>query len=237
MVLNALRLPEVSVVIPAKNEEGCIGKVIEDLLKEGVGEIIVVDGNSQDKTAEIAKKLGAKVVAQGGVGYGDAFLTGANISKGDIVVCVDGDGSYNPKDIHRLVAQLGKGYDVSFASRYHPGGGSEDDTIIRYLGNKFFTWICNTLFGVRLSDVLFFYFAIKKEHFKNLTFKSNGFELSIEFPIRVHQSNLKYVEIPSLETKRIAGKSKVNAFSDGLIILFFLLKELPSKNNKKCPAS
>jgi glycosyltransferase involved in cell wall biosynthesis len=221
----------ISVIIPTLNEVGCLRKVIEEI-PEIVTEIIVVDGGSTDGTIELAKSLGVKVVIQEKKGLGDALMLGIKSSHEDIVVLLDGDGSFNPYDIKGLVNLIQQGNEVVFGTRYHPDSGSQDDTPIRYLGNQFFTGLIRLIYKVNLSDSLFMYVAAKKIALETLNLKFPGFEFCIEFPIKVHLSGLSYTEMPSFERKRIAGKSKVNAFIHGLIILWTLIKLIPSLKDK-----
>jgi len=87
------------------------------------------------------------------------------------------------------------------------------------LGNKIFTFLLRTLFGVRLTDSLFFYALGSKQAFEALDLKCTDFSLCIEVPVKVHKMGYRYTEIPSRERPRIAGKSKVNAVLDGIRIL------------------
>jgi len=154
-------------------------------------------------------------------------MLGIKASQGEIVVLLDGDGSFNSNDIPGLVNLIKKGNDVVFGTRYHPNSGSQDDTIIRYIGNQFFTGLMRLIFKVNLSDSLFMYVVAKKSALETLNLQYPGFEFCIEFPIKVHLSGLTYTEMPSFERKRIAGKSKVNAFIHGFIILWTLIKLIP----------
>jgi len=216
----------ISVIIPTLNEAGCLKKVIEEI-PDIVSEIIVVDGGSTDGTVEIARKLGVKVILQEGKGLGDALMLGIRSSCEETVVLLDGDGSFNPKDIKELVKKINEGNDVVFGTRYHKNSGSSDDTLIRYIGNQFFTSLIRLIFGVNLTDSLFMYVAAKREALNKLELKYPGFEFCIEFPIKVHLRELRYSEIPSFERKRFAGKSKVNALIHGIIILWSLIKLIP----------
>jgi len=139
---------------------------------------------------------------------------------------MDADGSYNPLALKEMLKEINNGYDVVFGSRYLPNSGSDDDTFVRYIGNKLFTLFMQKLFKVKLTDALFLYILAKKEVFDRIDMESTHFEWCIEFPIKVHRAEIKYKEIPVKERKRIAGKSKVNAFSDGFKILYGLLKQL-----------
>ncbi|MGE0631965.1 MAG: glycosyltransferase family 2 protein [Pseudobdellovibrionaceae bacterium] len=215
---------KISVIIPARNEAECLPAVLAELPKDIIHEIIVVDGHSSDGTADVVRKLGYKCVPQVGMGYGMAVETGLKHVSGDYVTFLDADGSYDPAALPILSALLDKGNDVAFCSRYLPESGSDDDTWIRSLGNWGFTLMMRVLFGVRLTDSLFLYMMAKRDVFGQFEMESKYFEWCIEFPIRVHRAKMKYAEIPSRERPRIAGESKVNAFIDGLKILWILFK-------------
>ena len=214
-----------TVIIPALNEAECIADVITELRTQPeVDEILVVDGHSTDGTADIVRRLGVRVALQEGRGYGMAMQTGLKQARGEVIIPLDADGSYDPKDIRRLLACIANGYDVAFASRYLPQSGSHDDTPIRYVGNKMFTFLLRLVHGVNISDSLFLYVAARKTVFEQLNLNSAGFEYCIEFPIKVRRAGLSYTEVPSFERKRIAGDSKVNAMWDGLRILGYMLR-------------
>lgn len=214
----------ISIIIPAKNESESLPEMLAEIPKDLVHEIIVVDGHSTDGTEDVVKKLGHRVVQQDGDGYGMAVNTGLNMATGELITFMDADGSYDPMALRPLMREIDQGYDVVFCSRYLPEAGSDDDTAIRYMGNKLFTWLLRKLHGVQITDALFLYILAKKEIFANINMTSKSFDWCIEFPVRVHQAGLKYKEIPSRERKRIAGQSKVNAFSDGLNILMAMLR-------------
>lgn len=215
---------KVTVQIPTLNEAKSLPKVITQIPKDIVDEILVIDGHSTDKTVEIAKSLGCRVLTQPGKGYGDAMRFGFRQARGDIIISLDADGSPNPQDIPKLIAKTREGYDLVLGSRYLPGSGTEDDTFIRSIGNKLFTFLTNLLHGTKLSDSLYLFAAMKKEMLLNLDLKSNDYALCIEIPVRAYKAGYKIAEVPSLERKRIADESRVNAFRDGLKILWALLK-------------
>ena len=131
---------------------------------------------------------------------------------------MDGDGSYNPKALIEM-RNLIDFNDAVFCSRYKDGAKSPDDTPIRALGNKIFTLIVKALFGPKISDSLFFYPMFKKTILNNFNLDSDDFTLCLELPVKVHQMDLKYVEILSEERERYAGVTKVNALTDGFKIL------------------
>ena len=112
--------------------------------------------------------------------------------------------------------------DFVFTTRYEKPGGSEDDTIITFIGNKFFK-IRNLLFSLKISDILYTYLMGNTDSFKNLKIKSNDFRFCVEH-LKMQLNDMKYESIPSYELKRIAGNKKVNAFKDGFLILTEMLK-------------
>ncbi len=215
---------KVSLIIPTMNESGAIRGVLNNIPRDIVDEVIIVDGYSTDGTVEIANQLGYKVIFQEGKGYGNAVKTGVKYASGDVVVLIDADEGYNLSDIPKLIGRLNEGYDIAYGSRYLPESGNDDDTWITFIGNKLFTFLLNKVQHVRLSDALFLYIAARKEVFDKINMKSTNFEYCIEFPIRAHKAGFRHCEIPSRENKRLTGKSKVNAFYDGLRILWAVLK-------------
>src|SRR2546425_2367031 len=109
---------KISVVIPCYNEEQGVREVIRRM-PPAVDEIVVVDNNCTDRTAEVARSLGAKVVTERTPGYGAAYKAGLKAASGHIVVTLDGDGSYPPEEIPRLVSSLeDRGWDFLSASRF-----------------------------------------------------------------------------------------------------------------------
>jgi len=215
----------VSVVIPARNERDSLPDVLKELSTRPLHEVLVVDGHSTDGTPDIVRAAGCRVVTQQGRGYGAGVMTGMKLADGDLVTFMDADGSYDPEAIPRMQALIeNEGYDIVFCSRYLPESGSDDDTFIRLTGNKIFTTLMRVMFGVRLSDALFFYALARKEIYTSIKWQCTDFALCVEIPIKVHQRGYRYTEIPSRERPRIGGDSKVNAFTDGLSILWAMIK-------------
>ncbi len=210
---------KISLIIPARNENEALPHMLEGLPRDLTHEIIVVDGHSDDGTPVLARKSGCKVVTQEGRGYGMGVISGIKAAEGDLLCFMDADGSYDPEALPRLIELIDQGYDMAFCSRYLPGAGSDDDTFIRKLGNKFFTVLGRVMFKIELTDSLFFYALGKKEVFEALGLTARGFAICIEIPVKVHKAGYKYTEIPSRERPRFAGRSKVNAVWDGLLIL------------------
>jgi len=216
--------PRVSVAIPARNEAESIPAMLAELSGYAVHEILVVDGHSTDGTPDIVRELGHKVIAQRGRGYGMGVISGIQSVDGDAVTFMDADGSYDPEALSRMAGLMEAGYDAVFCSRYLPESGSDDDTPIRLLGNWFFTRLARWMFGVRLTDILFFYALIKTDVLRKLDLECQDFSLCVEVPIKLHRAGYRYTEIPSHERPRIGGVSKVNAVTDGLRILAAMIR-------------
>jgi len=214
---------KVTLQIPTLNEAESLPRVLEQVPRQAVDEILVVDGHSSDKTREIAESLGCRVILQPDKGYGNAMKFGFSKAIGDIIISMDADGSPNPQEIPKLLAKINQGYDLVLGSRYLPGGGSQDDTFIRRFGNKIFTWFTNLRHGSNFSDSLYLFAAMKKEMLLNLDLKSEDFALCIEILVKAHKQRYKIGEVPCFERARFASDSRVNALIDGIKILWQLL--------------
>jgi len=218
-----------TLIIPTKNEAGAIGKVLQEIPKKSVQEIIVVDGHSQDNTqTEIRANLRKgkdKLIIQKSTGYGGAFLEGFKQATGEIIIMMDADGSHNPEDIPFLIQKIKGGYEYVMASRYTTGAKSYDDTFIRWFGNQLFTLLTNIVHGTHVTDSLYLYTAITRAGLKKLQLHSPGFEFCTEILVKAHNAGLRFAEIPAIERKRYHGNSKVSALIDGLKIMKMIFKQ------------
>jgi len=215
-------MKNLTLIIPAKKEAESLPQVLQGI-KNVDCKIIVILESSDIETIESIKDFDRKIVYQSNKGYGDALIQGINNVQTDYLCIYNADGSFDPKYLNNMLS-LCKNQDFVFASRYLKEAGSEDDTIITKVGNIFFTTLGNLLFSLKLSDILFTYVLGKTKSFKLLNLKSKDFRLCVEIPISAKRMNFSYVDIPSYERKRIAGKKKVNEFRDGFKILFYMIK-------------
>ena len=114
--------------------------------------------------------------------------------------------------------------DAIFATRYLKNGSSEDDTIITFLGNKFFSLIGKIFFNLPINDILYTYVIGDTQKILSLNLKQKDFTLCVELPIKAKKNSLKISDIPSNEKSRIGGIKKVNEIKDGFLILIQMIK-------------
>ena len=213
-----------TLVIPAKKEKDSLPQVLEELNKYEFKKIVVVD-KSDIETIESIKKFECEIIFQDGKGYGDALIKGINNVKTEYFVIFNADGSFNPGEIIGMLNKTSKNsLDFLFASRYEKDAGSDDDTIITFIGNKIFTFLGNFLFKLNISDILYTFVIGSTLKAQKLNLKNKDFTFCVELPIKAKKSNYKIDKINSYERKRIAGKKKVNAFKDGLLILISMIR-------------
>jgi Glycosyl transferase family 2 len=216
----------VSVIIPTLNEAENLPHVFA-ALPDWVSEIVIVDGRSTDDTVEVARRLrpDARILVQKGRGKGDALLAGFGASTGDIIVAMDADGSLDGGEIIRFVAALVAGADFVKGSRFACGGGSDDLTRSRRLGNKFLGALVNRLFGTNYSDLCYGYNAFWARHLDTLALDCSGFEVETLMNIRAAMAGLCVHEVPSFEHRRVYGVSNLHIVLDGWRIAKVIVRE------------
>lgn len=226
----------VSLVIPMMNEARNLPHVASQIPTHMVDEIIVVDGHSVDDSVAIAKRLwpGAIHVTQTRRGKGNALVCGFEKATGDILVMIDADGSTDPQEIPKFVAAVTAGADIAKGSRSIKGGGSEDITRLRSLGNKGLTRLVNLLFVTDFTDLCYGYNAFTKSAVSKLGLpdpmgyeaqRGDGFEIETLINLRAAAAGLNIVEVASYESNRLHGVSNLDVIGDGLRILRTILSE------------
>lgn len=213
-----------SIVIPTLNEEENL-KILLGQIDTKNYELIVVDGNSTDKTVEIARNFGARVLHTD-KGKGAALRKGISSAKNDVIITMDADLSHRISELRLLIEAIKSGYDICMGSRFIMGGGTDDMPFIRKIGNKFFVWLVNSIWGTNYSDLCYGYRSFRKDVIKNLRLESDGFGIETEISIKAAKKKLKVIEIPSYEKKRIHGEGKLRSINDGWLILKRIIKEI-----------
>jgi glycosyltransferase involved in cell wall biosynthesis len=216
-------MDSISIILPALNEGGIVGKTIKEIPLEKLRalglepEVIVVDNGSEDKTAEEAKDAGAKVVFEKEKGYGAAYLRGFQEAKGDIIVIADADGTYPLEIIPEFITPLIYGKkDFVIGSRLRgkifPGAMS---FLHRYIGNPLLTFLLNLFFNIGVSDVHCGMRAFTREALQRMNLKTKGMEFASEMIIEAKRKNLRVTEIPIEYRRRGGGMKKLSSFKDG----------------------
>ena len=216
-------MKNLTLIIPAKNEEDSLPQVLEEIKNYDCDKIVILE-ESDLKTIDSIKNFNCKLIYQTGRGYGNALIEGLNNVKTEYTCIFNADGSFNPKYLKDMLDLCKDNRDFVFASRYMNGGGSDDDTLLTKIGNFIFSTIGNIFFSLKLSDILYTYLIGKTESFKKLDLKSNDFCLCVEMPIKAKRLKMNIIDTPSYERKRIAGEKKVSEFKDGLKILSYMIK-------------
>ena len=223
---------KLSLIIPSKNEVESLGAVLEEIKNNKfIDEIIVIVDNKNDNSIPIIKNYNCKLIVQEKKGYGAAIIEGFRVAKNKFGCIYNADYSFDPTYFSKLT-ELTKEYDFIFGSRYKGSGGSEDDTIVTFIGNKIFTFITRYILRIKLSDILFTYVVCNVEKFNILKLKNNDFKFCIELPVKLKKNNFTYTDLEMFERKRFDGKKKVNVIKDGFLISLEIIKSFIILNFK-----
>ncbi|MDI6885698.1 MAG: S-layer glycoprotein N-glycosyltransferase AglJ [archaeon] len=212
-------MKEVCILIPTLNEEESIGGIIKGFKDNGFGNILVIDGNSTDSTREIAKREGARVEVQRGKGKGTAVRQALELIEEEIIVIIDGDGTYSPSEVRTLLAPiLNNEAEHVIGNRFGFRGAFS-------LSHRVGNWILNKVFGlgygVKLNDILSGYRALTKDCLREMNLKKEGFEIETEMAVESVKRGIRIREVP-IRYERRKGVSKLNFIRDGVRILYTL---------------
>lgn len=206
----------VSLVIPAYNEEETIRQVVEEFQKEPhLDEIVVVDNNCKDRTAEFAAAAGARVVAEQKPGYGSALMAGMTAAKGDLLVLVEADGSFRARDVVKLLVYLDDADMVmgTRTTRQMVEQGANMRFLLRW-GNVFMAKFLQLCWlrpaEPRFTDVGCTYRALSRQTFDKIKprLSAAGPNFSPEMMCAALQERCRVIEIPVTYSKRLGGESK-----------------------------
>ncbi len=212
----------IKVVIPARNEQEALGKVLMEI-PELVSAVIVADNGSTDKTAEIARKHGAQVVSVPEPGYGRACLAGiAQAGDCDIIVFLDGDASDYPAQMTELVAPILAGEaDLVIGSRVRGQREKGSLTPQQRFGNALACQLMRLFWGSRFTDLGPFR-AIRKTALTQLDMEAPTFGWTVEMQARALKQKLRCAEVP-VDYRRRIGKSKISGTVRGVILAGFYI--------------
>ena len=214
--MSPLARLSVTVIIPAVDEEAAIGHVLAEIPKF-VSEVIVVDNGSRDRTAEVARAEGARVVSESRRGYGQACLTGIAAARGaDVIAFLDGDHSDYPGQLVDVLAPILAGEaDMVIGSRQLGRRAQGAHPAHAVLGTRFCVGLMNLLFHTRATDLGPFR-AITTEALKRLGMRDRSFGWTVEMQVKAALCGLRVVEVPVDYRPRI-GQSKVSGTLSGTV--------------------
>ncbi len=218
-------MENLTLVIPAKFESTTLPIVLKEIkdLNLNCKKIVVVPKYDLG-TQKVLENTDCEVLIQKGEGFGNALIEGLNYSSTDYSCIFNADGSFDPKYLKDMLSKNKGDYEFVFSTRYKKPGGSDDDTILTFFGNYFFTFLCKILFRLNISDVLYTYVMGKTSAFKDLALSYNDFSFCVELPAKAKFKSFRVFDFPSYERPRISGKKKVNELKDGFLILISILK-------------
>ena len=215
---------DLTLIIPAKNESESLPEVISELEKFNLNLNVVLHESDID-TIKSIEKSNVKIVYQKNFGYGDALIEGIKNCKTEYFCIFNADGSFRPEEIEAMKKSIDQNnLDFVFGSRYQSNSGSEDDTMVTLVGNYFFTFLGNLMFRLNITDILYTFVLGKTELAKKLDLSQKDFTICVELPIKAKKNDMRIGSSSCYERKRIAGKKKVKAFKDGLLILIHMFR-------------
>jgi len=211
-------------------EEAIVGVIMrcKEALKDHDYEMIVVD-KSIDKTPELARNAEANVIGQTGSGVGQALIQGFSLAKGKIVLFLDGDGTYQPEDIPRLLEPILKDEADLVNGNRMTNIERGAMTATNYLGNKILTWVGNMLFNTKVKDSQSGMKAFRKELLDKMILWESGFAICSEILAEAAKLGARIAEIPVTYKKRV-GKTKLNPVKAGGSIVLACIKLLREHN-------
>jgi hypothetical protein len=224
---------DVSVVIPCLDEEEGIVQVVAAaraaLDAAGVvGEVVVVDNASEDRSAELARTAGARVVLEPRRGYGSAYLAGLAAARGEYIVMTDADGTYPIELLGTFVDRLRNGADMVVGNRFegtiHAGAMPWAN---RYIGNPILSGMLNLFFRSGISDAHCGLRAVRRDALDQLKLSATGMEFASEMVIKAGKRRLRVEEIP-IEYRPRIGESKLSRVGDAWRHVRFMLVHSPT---------
>ena len=200
-------MQNLTLVIPAKFESTTLPIVLKEIKELNLNcKKIVVVPKYDNETQKVLKDSDCEVVIQNGEGFGNALIEGLNRSSTEYSCIFNADGSFDPKYLNEMLSKNKDNYEFVFSTRYKKPGGSDDDTILTYIGNYFFTFLCKILFRLNISDVLYTYVMGKTNAFKDLDLNYNDFTFCIELSVKTKLKSFRVLDFPSYERPELVEK-------------------------------
>ncbi|UCD92612.1 MAG: glycosyltransferase family 2 protein [Methanobacteriota archaeon] len=224
-----MEVPKVSVIIPTMNEEEAIGKVLDDvhaaMSKAAVPyEILIVDTNSKDRTVEIAKEKGARVIDEPRRGYGRAYKTGFKNAKGDYITTLDADCTYPADDIPKFL-RMTEEQDLDFITGDRLTLLTKESMSTMH---RMGIWILSTtarlLFSVKIVDSQSGMWFFRRSILPKLNLTHDGMPLSEEIKLEATMRGFRVREVPIIYSPR-KGEAKIRSWADAWLNFRFLFRK------------
>jgi len=226
-----LTIKDVCVLVPTLNEEDAIAEVIGEFRAMGFENILVIDGHSSDRTVELAKEAGARVVVQSGKGKGQALKEAFDLIESEYIVMIDGDGTYLPSEVHLLLDPVLAGRaDHAMGNRF---GNLQKGALTRLnsAGNRLINFFFRLIYGVPLNDILTGYRAFTRDGVGRLDLTMTGFEIETEMTVDSVKKGLAIAEVPITYRARSRGtQTKLNPIMDGARIIATIYRMAKTHN-------
>ena len=211
----------VTAIVPARDEAPCIAAVVHGLLAlrtlQGAPllmEVVVADNGSSDDTASVAREAGARVIHVAQPGYGRACWEAVRVSRGSVLLFVDGDGAADPSDAPALLGALDSGASMAIGVRHAPDAGAM--TFTQRFGNALACFLMRCLWRMPVAD-LGPHRAIRREAFDALDLRDRSFGWTVEMQVRAHVLGLRVAHVPVRWHARTGGVSKISGTLHGVV--------------------
>ena len=211
-----------SIIIPARNEARTIGDLLQSLTKTHPdAEIIVVNDGSEDDTAQISSRSGARVISfPYAMGNGAAVKAGAREAAGDIFIFMDADGQHQPEEIDKLLKVMDEGYDMVIGARCIKSHASK----ARYLANMFYNWFASWVSGHRVQDLTSGFRAVRSDKFMEFLYMlPNGFSYPTTITMAMFRAGYRIAYVP-VDVGMREGRSHIRPLVDGIRFLLIIFK-------------
>ena len=227
-----------TLLIPTLNEINGMKAIMPQIHREWCDQILILDGNSTDGTAEWARENGYEVYVQKQPGIRQAYMEVWPLIRGDVVITFSPDGNSVAELIPALIQKMREGYDMVIVSRYLPPAKSQDDSWLTGFGNWMFTTAINVLHGGHLTDAMVIYRAYKTDLVHTLDLDKDASHATPErlfntrisweplLSVRALKRRLKVGEIPGEEPPRIGGEAKLQVWRWGAAYMFQVIREV-----------
>ncbi len=210
---------DVCILIPTLNEGKTIGGLVTEFKSMGYPDILVIDGHSTDDTISKAQSAGARVVVQNGTGKGQAISQAFHLLSSKYVVMIDGDGTYLPEEINKLLEPVISGQADHVIGNRFTNYEKGAFTGINLFGNMILNKIFGLAYGIWLNDILSGYRVFNYNAYKQIELNRTGFEVETEITIECVKKDLKIVELPIAYLARVSGAAtKLRPVRDGFRI-------------------